>query len=107
MGTLQVQVNPFNPGDVTVRVWMSQYPPTGTPIDETFKVNSTHPLNQTWELDSGLYSVTISWKDGYQNIASGGGEGNMITVNGVGQHYQVLGSPKDENGILANFGYRV
>lgn len=59
MGSLQVQVEPFNPGDVTVRVWMSQYPPTGTPIDQTFIVNSGNPLNQIWQLDPGLYSVNI------------------------------------------------
>ena len=107
MGTLQVQVNPFNPGDVTVRVWMSQSPSTGTPINETFTANSGNPLNKTWQLDPGLYSVTISWNSGYQNIASGGGEGNMITVNGVGQYYQVLGTPAAGNSIMANFGYQI
>ena len=106
MSSLQVQVKPANPGDLTVRVWVSQYPPTGTPIDETFTVNVNNPLNKSWELDPGLYSVTISWKDGYHNIASGV-EGNAIIVNGNSQYYQVLGSPADANGVSANFGYQL
>jgi hypothetical protein len=106
MGSLQVQVNPPNSGDVTVRVWIPQRPLTGTPIDQTFTVNSANPLDQTWKLDPGLYSVTISWKNGYQNIASGVA-GNMILVNGASQYYQVLGTPADGNGVMATFGYQV
>ncbi len=105
MSSLQVQVRPFNPGDLTVRVWLSQTP-GGTPLDETFTVNKDNPLDKSWELEPALYSVTISWKDSYHNIASGS-EGNAIVVNGNHEYYQVLGRPADANGILANFGYQL
>ena len=105
MSTLRVQVKPVNSGDINVKVWLSQ-PPGGTPIDETFTVNKDNPLNKSWELESALYSVTISWKEGYHNIASGTA-GNAIIVNGKYQYYQVLGKPTDANGILANFGYQL
>ena len=106
MSTLQVMVKPVNPGDITVRVWCSQYPKPATDIDETFTVNVDNPLEKSWELDPALYSITISWKDGYHNIASGT-QGNTISVNGKHQYYQVLGKPADANGVLANFGYQL
>ena len=105
MSSLRVQVRPFNPGDLTVKVWNSQSP-GGTPLNETFTVNKDNPLDKSWELEPALYSVTISWNNGYHNIASGA-EGNAIIVNGEYQYYQVLGTPADGNGVLANFGYQL
>ena len=105
MSTLTVKARPANPGDVTVRVWNSQSP-GGTPLDETFTVNKDNPLDKTWELEPALYSVTISWKDGYHNM-TGSTEGNATIVNGKYQYYQVLGKPADANGISANFGYQL
>ncbi len=106
MGTLQVQVAPINSGNVNVRVWMAQYPPTGTPIDQTFTATTQSPVNQSFQLDPGLYAVTISWSSGYQNVASGLA-GNAIVVNGQGLYYQVLGNPADANGVSANFGVQI
>lgn len=58
----------------------------------------------SWDdLEPGHYAVTISWAEGYQNIASGIA-GNQIVYNGNYLYYQVLGSPADGNGVSAVFG---
>ena len=101
-GSLRVRVRPPNAGDVTVKVWLASSP-GGTALDQTFTASSSSPLDQTWQLDAALYAVTISWQQGYQNIASGT-DGNEIAINGVGLYYQVLGTPSDANGIMATFG---
>ncbi|NOQ73952.1 MAG: hypothetical protein GQ574_18245 [Crocinitomix sp.] len=106
MGTLRVQVKPGNPGDVKIQISMTQFPPTKTPINETLIATTDNPVDQSWDLDSGSYIVTISWEDGFQNISSSGG-GNNITVNGKGLSYQVLGKPADQETVLASFGFKV
>ena len=103
MATLTVQVNPPNPGTVNVRVWVAQVP--GPTFEWSGDATTEQPVDKTWnDLEPGLYAVTISWKDGYQNIASAGGPGNFIIYNGSHLYYQVLGTPKDANGILATYG---
>jgi hypothetical protein len=104
-GNAKVQVNPLNPGTVTVHVFLAQSP-GGTPLDQTFQVTSSSPLNQSWTLQPALYAVAISWQSGYQNIAALTA-GNAIIVNGTGLYYQVLGSPGDANGISGMFGAQV
>jgi hypothetical protein len=90
---------------VTVHVFLAQSP-GGTPLDQTFQVTSSSPLNQSWTLQPALYAVAISWQSGYQNIAALTA-GNAIIVNGTGLYYQVLGSPGDANGISGMFGAQV
>ena len=91
MSTLSVQVAPFNPGEVQVRVWTYATPGPS--------------FNENWtDLEPGHYAVTITWHEGYQNIASGGGVGNQIVYNGNYLYYQVLGTPADGNGVSAVFG---
>ncbi|MCX6224596.1 MAG: hypothetical protein NTV01_07580 [Bacteroidia bacterium] len=105
VGILQVKVKPPNPGTVTVRVWLAQTP-GGTPLNETFAVSQSNPLNKTWHLAPALYAVTISWKSGYQNI-TGAVADNGIIINGKAMYYQVLGTPADANGISATFDARI
>lgn len=106
MGTLQVQVKPANSGNVTVKVWMAQYPPTATPIDETLIASTSSPVDKTWDLDSGQYAVTISWTDGYHNI-TGSTADNGIIVNGKHMYYQVLGTPGSGSSVMAMFGVNI
>jgi hypothetical protein len=103
MGTLQVQVNPENPGTVTVQVRLAG---EGTPLNETFQVTSASPLNQSWTLDPGLYEVVISWESGFQNIYTRV-PGNAIIVNGKKLVFQVLGAPADVRGVLGTCGAQV
>jgi len=103
MSTLSVQVAPFNPGEVQVRVWT--YATPGPSFEWNGTATSASPINENWtDLEPGHYAVTISWHEGYQNIASGGGVGNQIVYNGNYLYYQVLGTPADANGVSAVFG---
>ncbi|MEM7040423.1 MAG: hypothetical protein AAF570_25880 [Bacteroidota bacterium] len=100
MGTLTVQVLPVNAGNVTVRVYNAQSP-GGSPLDETFVVNSATPLDRTWELDPAKYRTQISWNSGFHNIAALT-EGNAIVINGNSVFFQVYGNG-DESTVLGAF----
>ena len=105
MSTLTVQVNPPNAGTVNVRVWT--YTSPGPSFNWTGSATSSQPLNQSWtDLQPGSYAITISWKQGYQNIASGTA-GNNITYDGQALYYQVLGNPGDANGVSATFSVQL
>ncbi|MEN2712967.1 hypothetical protein ACQKOH_14585 [Sphingomonas sp. NPDC092331] len=102
MSTLSVQVAPFNPGEVHVRVWV--YTSPGPSFEWNGTATTGSPISESWDdLEPGHYAVTISWAEGYQNIASGIA-GNQIVYNGNYLYYQVLGSPADGNGVSAVFG---
>lgn len=106
MATLQVQVNPANPGSVTVRVWT--YTSPGPNFNWVGVATSQKPVNQSWDnLQPGAYAVTLSWNEGYQNIAGGGGSGNSVIYDGNFLYYQVLGNPGDANGISATFPFQL
>lgn len=100
MATLKVAVKPFNPGVVKVKVWT--YASPGPSFDQTFEATVDNPVNETLEVEDGHYAVTISWTDGYHNIASGV-EGNHLSYNDNNLYYQVLGKPADANGVMATF----
>lgn len=102
MSSLSVQVAPFNPGEVHVRVWVYTVP--GPSFEWSGTATSESPISESWaDLEPGHYAVTISWAEGYQNIASGV-TGNAIVFNGTSLYYQVLGNPSDGNGVSAVFG---
>jgi hypothetical protein len=99
MGTLRVQIAPTQPGDITVRVYTAQSPPTPTPINEFFTVNVDHPLDKTWTLDPGLYATSMSWTP-INNIVSG--VNGMIAIDGVRKFFRATGQ-----NVLAIFDCRI
>ena len=106
MSTLQVKVLPHNPGVVEVTVANASSTAPGTPLNETFEVSNTNPLDKTWEVETGPYKVKMTWSAGFQNIAGDGG-GNAIRVNGQDLTYQVAGEPVETHGIYATFPVEV
>jgi hypothetical protein len=99
MPTLSVELTPWNPGVVEVRVATvsGSYAWTGQASTEA-------PLNQHWDdLPSGDYAITIAWNKGYQNMAPT--IGNSVIYNGMPLYYQVLGTPADGNGVSATFPF--
>lgn len=86
MSSISIQVTPANSGNVNVQVF--NY--SSMVFNWQGVATAGAPLNQSWDdLPPGPYAVTLSWTDGYHNIASGGGSG--ISFNGNALYFQALG----------------